>query len=269
MITLLGSSGFIGRHLKQRLEELKMDYFSPGRGEALDRPLGGVIYCIGLTADFRSRPCDTIDAHVCALVDLLRNHDYESILYLSSTRLYRSDQLAHEDIPLRANPSDPNDLYNISKLMGESLLLSSAKKARVARVSNVYGNDFTSQNFLSSLLKDAVTKGSIFLETSPDSEKDYVNIKDVVDGLIGIALEGRQRIYNLAGGTNVSHSLLVSAISKLTNCEIATTPGAPAIKMPPISIERMENEFGYKPSSVLDDLDGLVQSYVRHYGDAR
>ena len=78
-VVIIGGAGFIGRHLKQRLEELKIDYFNPARGETLDRPLGDVVYCIGLTADFRSRPCDTIDAHVCALVDSSGNHGIDCL----------------------------------------------------------------------------------------------------------------------------------------------------------------------------------------------
>src|SRR5688500_5975918 len=89
MITVLGASGFIGSRLVSQLAATGAEYQAVGRNEALPAgPLGHVIYCIGLTADFRSRPLNTVEAHVCKLLEVLRKCDFESLLYLSSTRLY-------------------------------------------------------------------------------------------------------------------------------------------------------------------------------------
>jgi hypothetical protein len=91
-------------------------------------PLGHVIYCIGLTADFRSRTFDTVEAHVCTLLDVLRRGEFESIVYLSSTRLYAGSDSTSEETSIRISPFD---VYNTSKLAGESLVL----KLRPARAS--------------------------------------------------------------------------------------------------------------------------------------
>src|SRR5688572_20741048 len=120
-ITVLGASGFIGGHLVTKLRESGCDVFTPEREADLSgKRLGHVVYCIGLTADFRSRPLDTVTAHVCRLVEVMRDCDFESLLYLSSTRLYKGDsKIAQEDDPFQVAPLDPDDLYNVSKLMGE------------------------------------------------------------------------------------------------------------------------------------------------------
>jgi len=61
----------------------------PTRDESLDgRDLGHIIYCIGITADFRRRPHDTITAHVTKLQEVLTRTSFESLVYLSSTRVY-------------------------------------------------------------------------------------------------------------------------------------------------------------------------------------
>src|SRR5260370_39943856 len=122
-ITILGGSGFSGSRLVTRMKELRIDCFCPARGEEIaDRNLGTVIYCIGLTADFRTRPFETVEAHVSKLREVLKGCEFDSLLYLSSARLYlRQEGIAREDDPVQVNPLQDDHLYNISKLMGESL----------------------------------------------------------------------------------------------------------------------------------------------------
>ncbi len=268
MITVLGGSGFIGSHLLKRLGELKVECLAPRRGEELSgRNLGDVVYCIGLTSDFRSRPFDAVDAHVCQLLKFLRDCEFDSLLYLSSSRLYEADlAVVSEEDPSRFNSLNPSHLYNLSKAMGESLAFASSKKTRVVRISNVYGDDFESNNFLSSIVSDAVSKGSVMVQTAADSEKDYISIDDVVDGLIKVATGGRERLYNLASGINVAHGQLTKKLSEHTGCAIEFAPDAPTTRFPVINIDRMRTEFGFEPASVLDDLPGLVNSYRRRFG---
>src|SRR5919197_813364 len=65
-VTVLGASGFIGGHLAKHFRALGYECLTPGRNEPslYETDLGDVIYAIGLTADFRQRPLDTIEAHV-------------------------------------------------------------------------------------------------------------------------------------------------------------------------------------------------------------
>jgi nucleoside-diphosphate-sugar epimerase len=263
MITILGASGFIGSHLARRLQQFKLEFQAVKRNEPIPAGnLGNVIYCIGVTADFRSKPFETVDAHVCALLDFVSRHEFDSLLYLSSTRLYNGSGIStDEDEALRVRPQSANDLYNLSKLTGESIALNCGRTGRVARIANVYGPDFKSDNFLPSILRQAASGGKIVFETAPDSEKDYVWVHEVVENLIWIAAQGKQHIYNVASGVNVSNAQLAAKLQQLTGCEIEFAPGAPAIKYPRININRVRAEFGIVPSSVLDDLEWLLKSY--------
>jgi nucleoside-diphosphate-sugar epimerase len=262
MITILGASGFIGSQLAKKLETGGAEYQAIGRSDSLPRTnLGDVIYCIGLTADFRSRLLDTVEAHVCALLELIRNHEFDSLLYLSSTRVYLGADSTDEDQPLRVSPLNAEDVFNLSKALGESIVLNSGRNTRVARISNVYGPDFHSENFLSSIIRDAVGRGKVVLRTAPESAKDYVSVAGVVDGLIQIATRGRERIYNLASGVNVTHRELAGKLSALTGCTIEFAPDAPVVSFPPINIERMRREFAFAPASVLDDMPNLIELY--------
>jgi nucleoside-diphosphate-sugar epimerase len=265
MITVLGAGGFIGSHLVRRLEALGREHLAPERDEDLaGRELGAVIDCRGLTADFRQRPLDTVDAHVGLVERLLRHSRLDSLTYLSSTRVYRGvPGPAQEDLALRLEPAWEDDLYNLSKAMGESLTLVGHPRGRVARLSNVYGPDIASDNFLSMVLREVVATGTLILQTSLDSSRDYVSVHDVVDALIAVATEGQQRVYNVASGRNVSNGALAERLAEVTGCPVEVAPDAPPRVLPEISVERLRAEFDFDPASILEELPGVVEAFAR------
>jgi nucleoside-diphosphate-sugar epimerase len=265
MITVLGASGFIGSHLVKRLERDGIAYDAPPRDAVLtERHLGHVIYCIGLSADFRTRPFDTVEAHVSKFNELLRDGSFDSLVYLSSTRVYSGAQAADETADLVVNPHVPNDIFNLSKLMAESLALNSGRDIRLVRVSNVYGPDFTSNMFLPSILRDIVTQGKVTLHTSLHSEKDYISLEDVVEGLLKITQHGQRGVYNLASGRNTSNEQLVTYLQSLTGAAFEVVQNPAVLRFPPINITRMQREFGFTTANVLDDLPALVELYKMH-----
>jgi nucleoside-diphosphate-sugar epimerase len=264
LITVLGASGFVGSHLVSYLNEQNIKYNIPARDHHFHKSenLGHIIYTIGLTADFRTRPMETVKAHVCKLVEVIENANFDSLLYLSSTRVYMYNEIANEEEKLHVNPADFSDLYNISKLMGESVCLSTNNpKIRVARLSNIIGNDFNSDNLLFSLIKDAVDKNSIELGISEASAKDYIDINDVTKLLVNIALNGNQRIYNVASGNNLSIKDITQKIIDKTGCTIKYSPNAQLSSFVNISIEKIKKEFNFEPNNILNDIDKLIEIY--------
>jgi cephalosporin hydroxylase/nucleoside-diphosphate-sugar epimerase len=259
VITILGSSGFIGSHLVRYLRENGIEHQAPARHERLTgRDLGHVIDCIGLTGDFRERPLDAVDAHVSKLVEVVRNAKFESILYLSSIRLYRgSSGVARETDELRFNSANFEDIYTLSKATGESVVLALGGRGRVARISNVYGVE-QRESFLGTIIQEALREGTITLRSSLESERDYISINDLVPLLIRIATSGRQQIYNVGSGENITNRDVTAAISKLTGCSVAVVPGAPTTGFARIDCSRVREEFGFAPGRVLDDLSLLV-----------
>lgn len=255
--TVLGATGTIGAALTLHLRMQGHQVDAPGREDArlFTRDLGHALYCIGVTADFRTRPLETVEAHVCLLRKLLAGAQFESLTYLSSTRVFGggTGDAVNEDTPLSVNSNDPSDLYNLSKLMGESLCLHGGRaKVRAVRLSNVVGgNEAGSQNFIPALVVEA-RKGAITLRSDPDSAKDYIAIEDVVEMLPRIALQGRHRLYTLASGTQISHRHWVEAIAARFGARVTYTPGAPRFAFPPLSIARMTEEFGFAPRPPLE-----------------
>lgn len=263
--TVLGSSGFIGSRLVSRLRADGATVSTPSRdGRLAGRDLGHVIYCIGVTADFRSRLLETVEAHVCRLVAVLQEASFESLTYLSSTRVYQAPVArACEDDALVVRPVDVDHLYNISKILGEATVLSDAgPSARVVRLSNVYGLDPASENFLTSVIGTALRDRHVELGRSLESAKDYVSLDDVVELIPAIATSGRDRIYNVAAGSNVTNGEIADVVSAACGCTFSVAPGAPTIVSSVIDVERISNEFGFRPKRLIDDLPELIARYA-------
>jgi len=272
--TVIGGKGFIGRALVRRLLELGWDCWVTDRGVVWpqpDRPLGRVFYCAGMTADYLRDPAATLEAHAGLLSRVLQSAHYESLVYLSSTRLYDalppSEGSAKEDLGLLINPLDPRHLYDISKLAGESLChVLGQGRARVARLSCVYNDETDDDGFLPGLLKQlasARSKEDLHIASSPHFSRDYVHVSDVVQALIDIALYGKQPTYNVASGQNLRNDALASMVlahsARRIVFDLNLAPSPPAV----VSIQRMQAEFGWSPTSLEQRIAPWLQSLSR------
>ena len=268
--TVFGGNGFVGAHLVHHLKNQGHTVTVPGRDlhGIFSIDLGHVVYAIGLTGDFRSRPFDTVEAHVCLLSMLLQKCRFDSWLYLSSTRVYSGldlQKLATENSEIIVAPGS-DSLYNLSKLMGESLCLASPKPAvRVARLSNVYGAGISADTFLGSVFDDLRLHRCVTLDESPDSGKDYVASSDVVALLEVISIHGQQRLYNIACGQIVTHRELFEKIRQLTGFASDYSDGCMTRTFPLIDISLAQKEFGLQPKYLLDTVGGLLAECGVYY----
>jgi nucleoside-diphosphate-sugar epimerase len=263
--TVLGGRGFVGSRLVDHLRAQGAEVWVPAREDLAlwDRDLGHVVYGIGLTGDFRQRPFDTMEAHVGVLSRVLECARFESLTYLSSTRVYMGSARTDENAPLTVQPGDPSYLYNLSKLAGEALCHANGRSGvRVVRLSNVVGPgmDAASGNFVAALLAEAAS-GHIMLKSLPESEKDYIDIRDVVVMLQKIALNGSQRVYNLASGVQTQHLQWVRALCAHFGCRWAACKSAQLQSFASIDTDRIVREFGFVPQSVgLETVVSATQS---------
>ena len=262
--TILGASGYVGTALLAALERAGHPVHAVTRGALPSlletrRNVGHVIDCIGLTGDFRSRPHDTAEAHVGITARCLSRLNFDSFLFLSSTRVYARAASTHEASPIPALPADPSDLYNLTKLAGEALCLANARPTvRVARVSNIYGPALPAETFLGALLQEGRDNGAVQFRQSPHSCKDYVSLADVTRLLPLIATQGAHRSYNLASGTNTTHAAIALLLRRHAGWHVSFAPNAPTLRFPPIDIARLTAEFDAPLSNSSDQIATLV-----------
>lgn len=255
--TITGSQGMIGSRLSAYLGEQGHEVHRLTRETPVPEDCGHVIHCAGVTGDFLDRPLDTMFAHVGMIEEILRNWQFESVLYLSSTRLYRGVTDTAEDAPLRVEPGRADDLYNISKLAGEAVCLAiDHPGVRVARLAHVCSCEFSSENFLDSLVRDAMTLGKIVLSCGRETRRDCILLDDVIALLSRIAVEGRHRIYNVASGTSINVGRIVEIIQRNTGCAVDWPEANSVVKgsAPEIDTRRIREEFAFKPARLEDHL---------------
>lgn len=259
--TLFGGHGFIGRALGDVLMRRGHAVTCQPR-DSLVPPRGGfgtIVWCIGLTADFRTRPYDTATAHIGLLAKVLAQRAHDRVVFVSSTRVYAGAPSTSEDSALTLRPADPSDLYNATKLAGESLVLTAeGDLGVVVRLSNIIGPaEARRATFLGAIVRQAI-EGQIVLETALTTAKDYLWIDDAARGLADIAVTGRARIYNLARGAQITHYNWTTALARATGCAIAVKPGAPDLGFAAIDTARIRSEFGFAPSNPLEHVAQIV-----------
>lgn len=258
--TVFGANGFVGSRLVKRLQAdgrsvraVTRDTW-PRNGEHL----GHVIFTIGMTADFREKPFETVEAQVIALHRAVSQYRFTSFLGLSSTRVYRGAAATREETPLLLHPANPDDLYNATKLAGEALLLTMrSPDVRVARLSNIFGRPAPSASFLAAVISEAKARGRVHFRTGPGSAKDYLAVESAVDMLVSIAEHGKHRLYNVASGENTSNGAIMTALKGL-GIPCTVEPGSPEPVFPVISTLRVQAEFPTAVPGLLSALPALL-----------
>ncbi|HRA87069.1 MAG TPA: NAD(P)-dependent oxidoreductase [Planctomycetaceae bacterium] len=269
--TILGARGFIGSHVAAMAQSMGHDVYTPDRNEDLrGLDLGHVVYSIGVTADFRTRPYDTVTAHVTRLQQILTESRFESLVYLSSTRVYARSGLVtgqpfsgsvQESSVTPVLSDDPGDLYNLTKLLGESIALLSWPRAKIARLSNVLGPDFKSDNFVISVVRDSLQQGRVVLKSALTSAKDYIFVDDVARAILMLSTNGRRRIYNVASGVNTTHGAIVRLVQELTEAEFFVEDGSPEVLFPRIDTSALVTDLDLTFQTVETMIPRLVKDF--------
>lgn len=261
--TIVGGRGFIGRTLAMELRERGADVSVVTHRDSLGPGAHGhVIYASGVAASAAADPSYAFGAHVEGVRRILDAGRFESLLYLSSTRVYGTSADTSEDAVLTVAPASGDDTYRASKIAGEVLCLAQpAAGVRVARLSNVAGPSFESTLFLSDVLRQAAASGRVVMRTTRSAAKDYITVGAACRYLIAIALGGRSRLYNVAQGENVSNGALCDFLAA-RGIAVEIAPGAADAVTPPIDVRRLRAEFGPPHETLLAALPAIFEQFA-------
>lgn len=256
-ITVLGSTGFIGSRVQTRLLELGYDPFCPGRDERLtSQRLGTVVYCVGLTADFREDPLGSYNAHLGLLRQLLVENSVERVVYLSSARVYlplldAQSDLARltEDLPIPVLSSSSSDVYTLSKLAGESLVLATGPANTALRLSNVVGPPAEMGSFLGQVVAEIKSTGQLHLRSHPQSAKDYISVGAVVETITMTLRRRMPGVYNVCNGFNLSNQDWLDLLAQHFAFELQVDDTCRPVVYPPISHTLLTAQTGFVPET--------------------
>ena len=246
--TVFGSTGLIGGALVRYLEARGHEVHTPQiRTQSIPiEDLGNVVYCIGVTTDFLSKIDTLVSSHIELASKILKNSSFESFLYISSTRIYEKSFITTETEDIAVSVMGLSNFYNLTKMLGESLVLNqSNNRGRIARLSYVVDDLQLSGTDPVSSVMSQKSGQSVHLSHHSESQKDFILLSEAVDVLINIALHGRNQIYNVASGKNISFNRIKSLAKEYLNVDVELDDDQQVRVNPLIDVEVVRREFNF------------------------
>jgi len=208
---ITGSEGFIGHHLKARLNHLDWEVvcwdmikWSKDVKEiaSYNDKVDVVFHLAGITADqnFKNNLIDSYDVNLTgtqAVLNYCKKSNAKCVFASTSGIYCESNDLIKESSPVK--PSRP---YSISKLLAENLCYRFSKDWNIPvislRIFNVFGEK-QSEPFIVPYLINKLINNEIIKLRMPDAVRDFIYISDVVEAMINAAKFDNKgfRIYNI------------------------------------------------------------------------
>jgi nucleoside-diphosphate-sugar epimerase len=268
LITVFGPDGFIGSNLTRRFRSMGLAVQSISRGQQYKTGsnLGHVVYCAGLTSDFRHKVLDTIDAHACNVHKIFKTAAFQSFTYLSSTKVYAGASSTLEGEKVTLCPERLSDLYSLSKLMGEAICYTSGHpNVKVARLSNIVGLRSDTDIFIDQLLDEVVRCKTLTLQASISAEKDYLHIDEAIDAIVFLVLSDVSGCFNVASGENVSNRRIVEHLKAAFDFVFTESAEDVSEQSIPINIEKLSSLMEFSPRR----FDEFFPIYLNDYKNIR
>ena len=266
--TIFGK-GFVGTNIVKFFKKKKYKVFIPKRGKyKFNKNLHNIIYCIGNT-NWITDPRGCYIANLGIVPKIIFNNKFSSFTLLSTTRIYlgNSPKKTNENDLICINPNTSNFLFNSLKLSAENLCLSLPnKRIKVARMSNLFGDNFTNQTYLlPTLVRNSINNNKINIIINKKSSKDFLYVNEAIDVLLKIIKNGKYRLYNIASGKNIELFRISQKIKEITKCKINYKNQHKLVKEPIIDIGRVKKEFNFKPKKdLIKFLSQLIINYKNH-----
>jgi UDP-glucose 4-epimerase len=175
----------------------------------------------------------------------------------------------------------PSSEYGRTKAEAERLVLAMRDRGldvRIVRPCGIYGplrlgGGSHSARFIEAVLMSAARHGRVVVAAGPETDDQYLYVKDLGDAIASVALfEGqlRDRVFNVApeGKTN-ARQLRDALVRVVPGVEVVIEDGANGDRdgrMPPLDSSRIREALGFEPRFSLED--GLAD-YTREAGFLR
>jgi UDP-glucose 4-epimerase len=268
-VAVTGAQGFLGSHLVARLTTMGI---SPvilsgdvRRKNTFEATFDLLFHLAGaVPADFRRRKDEARSSNLegasNAVAACLRRN--ARLVFISTSGVYRHPS----DSPLReTDPLEPVSEYAETKLLGEQMCREAAAEMKngvtVIRLFNPYGLGQSTDLLIGYVLDNLRANRPVEIQT-PDAERDFVHIFDVVEALLLSArpVPGIQ-VYNIGSGQAHSIREVVNLIGErlngLGNLNYLTNRDPLGKIVADITLAR--RELGWSPKvEITDGLDEAI-----------
>ncbi len=262
--TVIGGHGFIGGEVSKKLIENGHSVYIPEKDDIglFTKKLGNVIFCAG-AGDCKNDPFKVFKSNSLLLSEVLQKSDFQKMLYISSTRLYMGQDNTDENTDLMVVTKDSRRLFNLTKLLSEELCLLSDKKTIIIRPSNVYGLALNSPLFLPAITRNAINNKHIDMYVTPQYEKDYLSVHDLVDAVYQLAEKSylSHNIYNVASGINTTANDIANVLIQETSCDVNWIENCVDELFPVNNISLLKSEIDFNPRNVLSDMKIMIDDF--------
>ena len=173
-------------------------------------------------------PYETLETNVMGTVNVLEAArmcpNIRSIVVASSDKAYGKDCVMAEE----SHPLAGDHPYDVSKSCTDLISQTYAKTyglpVAISRFGNIYGpGDLNFNRIIPGMMKAAAENSVLKIRSNGQFKRDYVYVKDVVDGYICLA-ENMEKIkgeaFNFSSGQNYSVLNLVEKISGIIGQEV-------------------------------------------------
>ena len=210
MTYVTGARGFIGSHLVRRLDpsktisiphhcitEFRMEHFERFYFLSSYGNLSG-------QTDWNQTMTANVLQPISALLECLAKDTTGTLVFVSSSSVTLPVQTA----------------YSRCKLASEEVLLSASDKLRIciARPYSVTGVGEQSSHLIPTLIRSCYTGEP--MPFYPDATHDYIDVEDVVDGLLALSNPG---VYELGRGWPVTNEEVKNLVERTTGCKANVT----------------------------------------------
>ena len=261
-VVITGASGFIGRALCERLEQMT-DYLVIPVTRSHDRegfytvnsydetPLGDILVHLGEDPD-RARVNNigvTYQQETGEVVEKLIKQGYKKMIYCSSSVVYGDRGIE----PYRENGETyPVDVYSKAKIENENRVLNSG--GVVVRLSNVIGTGMAANNVLSDILNQLPNSSPLIVRNGKPI-RDFVWLENAVQALVLLIRESVSGVFNVGTGVATSIHDLADMALKITgqgdrsiNSMILDSDYSYNV----INIEKMKRTLNWVPTVTLE-----------------
>lgn len=227
---ITGSSGFIGTHLKRKLNKKGVKVYCFDRKDGLEiskpkdfekLPRTEVVFHLGAVSGYKDSNKDTNLAYKVNVAGTVNVLEYcrrvGAKLMFPSTYVYGKP---HDEYKKEADKTSTSTHYAHTKLLGERLCQFYSRVFKVntliIRTSNVYGVG-QDNKYIVPVIVNHILKGKALTLTKPEIERSYIHVSDVVSAYVRLAKAKTKsgEIFNVAANKPTSLDSLVKQIERV------------------------------------------------------